>query len=54
MYRFKMILEIMDKENLINNAKEMGAYLLNNINHLANEFPGFVTNPRGIGLFLRI
>ena len=51
MYRFKMILEIMDKENLINNAKEMGAYLLNNINHLANEFPGFVTNPRGTGLF---
>ncbi len=51
MYRFKMILEIMDKENLINNAKEMGTYLLNNINHLANEFPGFVTNPRGTGLF---
>ena len=29
----------------------MGKYLLKNINSLSEEFPGYVTNPRGVGLF---
>ena len=51
MYRFKLILEIIKKENLLNNATQMGKYLLKNINSLSEEFPGYVTNPRGVGLF---
>ena len=51
MYRFKLILEIMCKENLFSNAQEMGSYLLKNIHSLTNDFPGFITNPRGVGLF---
>ena len=51
MYRFKLILEIMCNENLLSNAKEMGWYLLSKINDLSFEFPGFATNPRGVGLF---
>ena len=51
MYRFKLILEIMCNENLFSNVQEMGSYLLYQINQLANDFPGFVTNPRGVGLF---
>ena len=51
MYRFKLILEIMCKENLFSNAQEMGSYLLKNIQSLTNEFPGYITNPRGVGLF---
>ena len=51
MYRFKLILEIMCKENLFSNAQKMGSYLLKNIQSLTNEFPGFITNPRGVGLF---
>ena len=51
MYRFKLILEIMCNENLLSNAKEMGWYLLSKINDLSLEFPGFATNPRGVGLF---
>jgi len=51
MYRFKLILEIMCNENLFSNVQEMGSYLLLHINQLANDFPGFVTNPRGVGLF---
>jgi len=51
MYRFKLILEIMSKENLLTNAQDMGAHLLNHINELSNEFPGYITNPRGVGLF---
>ena len=51
MYRFKLILEIIDNENLINNSKVMGKYLREQLTNLSNEFPGYVTNPRGLGLF---
>ena len=51
MYRFKLILEIMCNENLFSNVQEMGYHLLKNINELTNEFPGYITNPRGQGLF---
>ena len=51
MYRFKLILEIMCNENLFSNVQEMGYYLLKHIHELTNEFPGYVTNPRGQGLF---
>ncbi len=51
MYRFKLIMEIMEKENLMNNAQLMGNYLLDSLINLSNDFPGYVTNPRGSGLF---
>ena len=51
MYRFKLILEIMCNENLFSNVQEMGYHLLKNINELTNEFPGYITNSRGQGLF---
>ena len=51
MYRFKLILEIMCQENLFSNVQEMGNHLLKNINELTNQFPGYITNPRGQGLF---
>ena len=51
MYRFKLILEIIKNEKLLSNAKTMGSYLLNHINSLADDFPGYVINPRGLGLF---
>ncbi len=51
MYRFKLILEIMCQENLFSNACEMGDYLLEHIHRLANEFPGYISNSRGLGLF---
>mgnify|MGYP000385009712 CR=1 FL=1 len=51
MYRFKLILEIMHHENLLSNVQEVGSYLLNKLNELAIKFPGYLTNPRGVGLF---
>jgi L-lysine 6-transaminase len=51
MMRFKIILEVIRDENLVENARVKGEYLLNKIKELTNEFPGFVTNPRGLGLF---
>ena len=51
MYRFKLILEIIDNEKLLKNAENKGKYLLKRIQNLADEFPSYLTNPRGIGLF---
>ena len=51
MFRFKLILEIIKNENLLDNAVNMGNYLLERIDDLSNNFPGYITNPRGKGLF---
>ena len=51
MVRFHIILEIIEKENLIENAKNMGDILKKELQFLAEEFPAYVTNPRGLGLF---
>ena len=51
MMRFKIILEVIKEENLVENARVKGNYLLTKLQALAEEFPGFVTNPRGVGLF---
>ena len=51
MYRFKLILEIIENENLLSNASMQGNYLLSKIIKLSDSFPGYVTNPRGKGLF---
>ena len=51
MYRFKLILEIIKQETLLLNVQKMGTYLINQLNVLASEFPGYLTNVRGKGLF---
>jgi L-lysine 6-transaminase len=51
MVRFQLILEIITDENLLENAKKMGNILLTGIRDLELEFPAFVTNARGLGLF---
>ena len=51
MIRFKIILEVIQEENLLSKAKNNGLYLQDKLQMLSNEFPGFVTNNRGRGLF---
>ncbi len=51
MVRFKIILEIIKEENLLENAATQGEYLQSHLNQLSLDFPGYVTNPRGIGLW---
>ena len=51
MVRFQLILEIITNENLLKNASEMGNILLKGLQDLTIEYPAFVTNPRGVGLF---
>ena len=51
MVRFRIILETIQKESLLDNANSMGQYLLEKIKFLESSFPGFVSNSRGSGLF---
>jgi len=51
MVRFKIILETIQEFNLLENAKTNGQYLLDEIIKLEEQFPAFVINSRGLGLF---
>jgi len=51
MVRAQRYLEIIEEENLLENARIMGEYLLGRLTGLAAEFPGTVSNQRGLGLF---
>ena len=50
MVRFGRILEVIEEENLVENAAETGAYLQERITGLSEKFE-HITNPRGKGLF---
>ncbi|SHE65219.1 L-lysine 6-transaminase precursor [Fodinibius roseus] len=53
MVRFGRILEVIEEENLVENAAQMGRYLLKNIQGLAEQYEQ-VANARGKGLFCAI
>jgi L-lysine 6-transaminase len=50
MVRFARILEVIHEENLIENARVVGDYLLERLVQLQSEFPDIITNARGRGL----
>lgn len=50
MVRAARFLEIIEEENLLQNAEETGNYLLDNLYDLEEEFPVLVTQARGLGL----
>ena len=51
MIRFKIILETIEEFDLLENAAKMGNYLLKKLHKLEDQFPAFVINSRGSGLF---
>ncbi len=51
MVRSQRYLEVIEEENLVENARAMGEYLVENLEHLSGEFPHLVSNARGLGLF---
>lgn len=53
MVRFGRILEVIEEENLVENAAQTGDYLLQNIQGLADQYEQ-VTNARGKGLFCAV
>ncbi|MGE5498003.1 MAG: aminotransferase class III-fold pyridoxal phosphate-dependent enzyme, partial [Syntrophothermus sp.] len=50
MIRSKRNLEIIDEENLVENAEVNGRFLLENLIQLQEEYPEFISNARGLGL----
>ncbi len=50
MVRSEKNLQIIEEENLVENARIMGNYLLDCLIDLQNEFPEYVTQARGLGL----
>ncbi len=50
MVRFDRILEVIEEDNLVENAATMGAYLKERLDGFAERYDA-VTNPRGQGLF---
>ena len=54
MVRATKILEIIEEEQLVENARIVGEYLHNNLNVLEKEFPALISNTRGLGLLCAI
>ena len=54
MMRFKLIMEVIEQENLCENAREVGDYLLARLENLAETYPQLVSNARGKGLMCAI
>lgn len=52
--RFQLVLEVIEKENLVENAGVVGEYLLEKLQDLAVRFPEKISNPRGRGLMAAI
>ncbi len=50
MVRAKHFLRIIEEENLVENSRIMGNYLLENLLNLQAEFPNLISNARGLGL----
>jgi len=54
MVRCTKIMEVMIEDNLVENARIQGEYLLGQLNQLQTEFPKLLTNARGLGLWASI
>ncbi len=51
MVRFTIYLEIIEQENLVEKARQTGAYLQNRLSELQSDYTGLISNSRGAGLF---
>ena len=54
MLRLQLVLEVIEEENLVENSKVVGAYLLHELQQLSLRFPNYVSNARGKGLMCAI
>ncbi len=50
MLRFQLVLEIIENENLIENSRAVGEFLLNGLKQLAQKYPDHISAARGKGL----
>lgn len=54
MVRAKHYIKAIEEENMLANVNEQGAYLLGELQAMAEEFPHLLTNPRGRGLMCAV
>ncbi|WP_292010570.1 L-lysine 6-transaminase [Chryseobacterium sp.] len=54
MLRFQLVMEVIEKENLVENARLMGEYLLESLKDLSERYPDKISNARGRGLMCAI
>ncbi|MGH2566996.1 MAG: L-lysine 6-transaminase [Bacteroidota bacterium] len=54
MVRFSKILEIIEEDKLVENAAQVGSYLLKQLQGIEREFPNLISNARGHGLLCAI
>ncbi|MDD8018251.1 MAG: L-lysine 6-transaminase [Bacteroidota bacterium] len=54
MVRAKRVFEIIHEDNLVENARIQGEFLLSELNSMSKEFPRLLSNPRGRGLMCAI
>jgi L-lysine 6-transaminase len=52
--RFQLILEVIEKENLVENSKILGEYLLEKLEELCAKFPTILSQARGRGLMCAV
>ena len=50
MLRFQLVLEIIENENLVENSRIVGEFLLNGLKQLAQKYPDHISAARGKGL----
>ena len=50
MLRFQLVLEIIEKENLLENVQKQGDFLLKGLQNLQEKYPQLISNARGKGL----
>ena len=48
------VLEVVEREHLAQNARDMGSYFVGKLQELAREFPAILSSVRGLGLMLGI
>lgn len=54
MLRFKLILEIIEKDNLVEHVSKVGDFLLGELKTLAEKHPQKISNARGMGILCAI
>lgn len=54
MLRFQLVMEVIEKENLVENARVVGDFLLESLKALAEKYPSKISNARGRGLMCAI
>lgn len=54
MLRFQLVMEVIEKENLVENARVVGDFLLESLKALAEKYPEKLSNARGRGLMCAV